>query len=108
MSSGVPRMVKMKARIELGKTRNPEVVRQYPRFCGSNVKRYRDVTSLSEQINVPQLQTLLARYLNLSEGVIHHCRIRVWKSLELKAELMPWQEYQVETIQRIQCTVNEA
>jgi len=102
-------MMKMKAEIGLGVTEpEPARHRKYPRFCGSAVKKYRDVNALSRQIKVPQLQALLARHLNLSEGVVHHCRIRVWKSLEVEAELMPWQEYQVETLQRIRCTVNEA
>ena len=102
-------MMKMKAEIELATTK-PEPARQteYPRFCGRRVKRYRNVGDLSRQIEVPQLKTLLTGYLNLNEDVIRHCRIRVWKSLEIKAELMPWQEYQVETIQRIRCTVKEA
>ena len=68
----------------------------------------RHYNTLLRQIEVPQLQALLARYLNISEDVIHHCRIRVWKSVEVNAELLPWQEYQVETIQRIRYTVNEA
>ena len=101
-------MMKIKVEIDLGITSEPARQKEYPRFCGSKIKRYRDVDALSRQIEVPQLQALLARYLNISEDVIHHCRIRVWKSVEVKAELMPWQEYQVETIQRIRCTVNEA
>ena len=101
-------MMKMKAEIELGMTFEPERKRKYARFYGSKVTKYKDVNALSTQINVPQLQALLARYLNLCQDNIHHCRIRVWKSLAVKAELMPWQEYQVETIQRIRCTVNEA
>ena len=70
--------------------------------------KYKHVGALTRQINVPQLNPLLARYLNLSEDLIHRCRIRVWKSLELKVELMPWQAFQVEIIQRVWCTVNEA
>ena len=101
-------LMKIKAVIELGTTSEPERERKYPRFCGSKVTKYKDVGALPRQINVPQQKALLARYLNLSEDVIHRCRIRVWKSLELKVELMPWQEYQVETIQRVRCTVNEA
>ena len=77
-------MMKIKAEIELGTTSEPERERKYPRFCGSKVTMYKDVGALTRQINVPQLKALLARYLNLSEDVIHRCRIRVWKSLELK------------------------
>ena len=98
-------MMKVKVQIELAK---PEpCLKEYPRFCCKKVNRYRDITSLSEQIEVPQLQTLLGRYLNL-EGIVHRCHIQVWKSLDIKVELMPSQEYQVESIQRIQCTVKEA
>ena len=102
-------IMKVKAEIRLGTT-EPEPAWQwkYPRFCDSAVKKYIDVKAVSSQIKVPQLQTLLARYLNLFEDVIHHCRMRVWKSLEVEAALMPWQEYQMETIQRIQCMANEA
>jgi hypothetical protein len=100
-------MMKMKMEIGLGITK-PKREKWYPRFCGSKVKKYRDVAALSEQIEVPQLQALLAGYLNLDEDDVRHCRIRVWKSLEIEVELMPWQEYQVETIQRIRCTVKEA
>ena len=102
-------MMKMKAEIAMSTTEpEPAQPRDYPRFCGKKAKRYKDVATLSRQIDVPQLQTLLARYLNLDEGVVYDCCIRVWKSLEIKVELMPWQEYQVETIQRIRCTVKEA
>ena len=98
-------MMKVKVQIELAK---PEpCLKEYPRFCGKKVNRHRDITSLSEQIEVPQLQTLLARYLNLKD-IVHRCHIRVWKSLDVKVELIPWQEYQVESIQRIRCTVKEA
>ena len=69
-------MTKMKAEIERGVTEpEPAPQRRYPRFCGSVVKKYRDVIALLRQIKVPQLQTLLARHLNLSEGVVHRCRI---------------------------------
>lgn len=56
---------------------------------------------------MPQLHTLFARSLNLDEGVLHDCCIRVWKSLEINVELIPCQEYSVETIQRIRYTVKE-
>ena len=35
----------------------------------------KDVCALTRQINVPQVEALLALYLNLSEDVIHRCRI---------------------------------
>ena len=70
-------MMKIKAEIELGTTSEPERERKYPRFCGSKVTKYKDVGALTRQINVPQLKALLDWYLNLSEDVIHRCRIRV-------------------------------
>ena len=79
-------VMKMKAEIELPKPK--PCLKEYPRFCGKKVNRYRDITSLSEQIEVPQLQTLFTRYLNL-EDIVHRCHIRVWKSLDIKVELMP-------------------
>ena len=104
-------MMKIKVEVELElDTAGPEPAREkkYPRFCGAKVKKYRNVAALSGQIGVSELKALLAGYLNLSEDVVDHCRIRVRKSLDVKVELMPWQEYQVETIQRIRCTVKEA
>ena len=68
-------MMKIQVELELGKTSEPERERKYPRFCGSKVTKYKDVGALTRQINVPQLNALLAQYLNLYEDVIHHCRI---------------------------------
>ena len=82
-------LLMLKAEIELGTTSEPERERKYPRFCDSKVTKYKDVGTLTRQIYGLQLKALLARYLNLSEDVIHRCCIRVWKSLELKVELMP-------------------
>ena len=67
-------MVKMKVEIQLGKTK-PKQEKWNPRFCGSKVKKYKDVVAVSGQIRVPQLQALLAGYLNLDEDNVHHCRI---------------------------------
>ena len=82
-------MMKMKAEIELElDTTRPEPAQEkkYPRFCGAKVKKYRDVAALSRQIQVPQLKALLAGYLNLHEDEVHHCRIRVRKSLDVRVE----------------------
>ena len=97
-------MMRMKVLIKLAKPK--PCLKEYPRICGKKANRYRDITSLSKQIKVPYLQTLLARYLNL-EDIVHRCQNRMWKSLDMKVELMPLQEYQVELIQRIRCMVKE-
>ena len=55
-------MMKIKVEIDLGITSEPERQKEYPRFCGSKIKRYRDVDALSRQIEVPQLQALLALF----------------------------------------------
>ena len=104
-------MMKMKAEVELElDMAGPEPAREkkYPQFCGAKVKKNRNVAALSGQIGVSELKALLAGYLNLSEDVVNHCRIQVWKSLNVKVELIPCQEYQLETIQRIRYTVKEA
>ena len=74
--------MKTKAEIATSTTEpEPARPRDYPRFCGKQAKRYKHVATLSSQIDVLQLQTLLARYLKLDEGVVYDCCIRVWKSL---------------------------
>ena len=84
-------MMEIKVEMELSTLNaEPEWLREYPRFCGKRVKKYKDVVSLSMQIEVLQLQALLAGYLNLHEGAIYLCHIGVWKSLEIKIELIPW------------------
>ena len=102
-------MMKVKAEIELYMTR-PELGQDkaYPRFCRTRSKKYRDVVALFEQIEVPRLKAPHAGYLKLEEDIVYHCHLPLWKSLDMRAELMPWQEYQVEIIQRIWCTVKEA
>ena len=101
-------MMKMKAKVQPKlDMAGPEPVleKKYPRFCGAKVKKYRNVATLFGQIGVSELKALLTGYLNLSEDVVDHCHIREWKSPYVKVELMPWPEYQVETIQRIRYTV---
>ena len=89
-------MMKLKAEIELDMTRpEPGRYKEYPRFCGTRSKSHRDILSVLEQIEVPQLKALLAGYLNLEEDVVHHCHLRVRKSMEVRAELMRGREYQV-------------
>ena len=57
-------MIQMKATIGLAK---PKLwLRKYSRFCTKKVNRYKHITSLSEEIEVLQLQALLLTYLNLS------------------------------------------
>ena len=96
-------IMEIKAEMEL-RTLNhePEWLREHPRFCGKREKKYKDVVSLSMQIEVLQLQAFLIRYLNLHSGAVYFYRIGVWKSLEIKIELIPWQEYQAVTLQKIQ------
>ena len=101
--------MKLKAEIELELDTRPEPAREkrYPRFCGKKDKKYKDVTTLSRQIQIPQLKALPARYQNLHINKVHHCHNQVRKSLDVRVKLIPWQEYQVETIQRIRCTIKK-
>ena len=69
-------MMKMNAEVEFN-TAEPELAqtKKYRSFCGKKVKRYKHVSTLSKQIDVQQLQALLARYMNLDKNVVNYCRI---------------------------------
>lgn len=67
-------MIVMQAEIAMSTTEHePARLRDYHRLCRNKAKRSKVVATLLRQIDVPQLRTLLARYLNARR----RCRLQL-------------------------------